>query len=113
MCAIRHALPGNSLVTKDPIKPITLKELAGLLELSQSTVSRVPNGAGNAHCLARETQERVVNAAALNGYSANTVARSLRQKWTYTIGVIISEISDQNRKVGCVMRTLPVSNSVS
>jgi DNA-binding LacI/PurR family transcriptional regulator len=81
-------------VSKSPIKPITLKELAAILELSQSTVSRIVNGAGAAHRIARETQERVLHAAALYGYSANTVARSLRQKRTYTIGVIIPEISE-------------------
>jgi len=32
--------------------------------------------------------------AALHGYKANSVARSLRQKRTYTIGVIVPEISE-------------------
>jgi LacI family transcriptional regulator len=81
-------------VTKAPLKPITLKELASILELSQSTVSRIVNGAATAHRIAKETQERVLHAAALYGYSANAVARSLRQKRTYTIGVIVPEISE-------------------
>ena len=81
-------------MTKSPLKPITLKELAAILELSQSTVSRIVNGAAAAHRIAQETQERVLHAAALYGYTANTVARSLRQKRTYTIGVIVPEISE-------------------
>ena len=81
-------------MTKAPLKPITLKELAAKLDLSQSTVSRIVNGAGAEHRIARETQERVLHAAALSGYSANSVARSLRQKRTYTIGVIVPEISE-------------------
>jgi DNA-binding LacI/PurR family transcriptional regulator len=81
-------------VSDSPIKPITLKELAATLELSQSTVSRIVNGAAAAHRIAKETQERVLHAAALYGYTANSVARSLRQKRTYTIGVIIPEISE-------------------
>ena len=81
-------------MTKNPLKPITLKELAASLDLSQSTVSRIVNGAAAAHRIAKETQERVLHAAALYGYCANTVARSLRQKRTYTIGVIIPEISE-------------------
>ncbi len=81
-------------MAKTPIKPITLKELAGILELSQSTVSRIVNGEAAAHRIAEETQQRVLHAAALYGYSANTVARSLRQKRTYTIGVIVPEISE-------------------
>ena len=36
----------------------------------------------------------MLHAAALNGYVANTMARGLRQKRTYTIGVIVPEISE-------------------
>ena len=79
---------------KKSLKPITLKELAATLALSQSTVSRIINGGAAAHRIAAETQERVLHAAALYGYSANTVARSLRQKRTYTVGVIVPEISE-------------------
>ena len=78
----------------DPLKPITLKELASLLELSQSTVSRIVNGEASSHRISRETQERVLRAAAEHGYRANAVARSLRQKRTYTIGAIVPEISE-------------------
>ena len=81
-------------MAKAPIKPITLKELAAMLELSQSTVSRIINGEATAHRIAEETQRRVLHAAALNGYVANTMARGLRQKRTYTIGVIVPEISE-------------------
>ncbi len=79
---------------KAPLKPITLKELASMLELSQSTVSRTINGEATAHRIAEETQQRVLHAAALNGYVANTMARGLRQKRTYTVGVIVPEISE-------------------
>ena len=81
-------------MAKAPIKPITLRELAAMLELSQSTVSRIINGEAAAHRIAEETQQRVLHAAALNGYVANTMARGLRQKRTYTIGVIVPEISE-------------------
>jgi DNA-binding LacI/PurR family transcriptional regulator len=81
-------------LAKAPIKPITLKELAAMLELSQSTVSRIINGEATAHRIAEETQRRVLHAAALNGYVANTMARGLRQKRPYTIGVIVPEISE-------------------
>jgi len=81
-------------VQQSSSKPISLKELAQHLELSQSTVSRIVNGGGTAHRIAKETQERVLHAAAMYGYSANSVARSLRQKRTYTIGVIVPEISE-------------------
>lgn len=81
-------------MTKGPSNPITLKELSAILELSQSTVSRIVNGAAGAHRIASKTQERVLHAAAIYGYSANSVAKSLRLKRTFTIGVMVPEISD-------------------
>jgi LacI family transcriptional regulator len=82
------------VVNKAGTKPVTLKELAAILKLSQSTVSRIVNGEGNANRIAAETQKRVLHAAALHGYTANAVARSLRQKRTFNIGVIVPEISE-------------------
>jgi DNA-binding LacI/PurR family transcriptional regulator len=81
-------------MTAKPQKPMSLKELARLLCLSQSTVSRIVNGGASAHRIARETEQRVLRAAEMHGYTANPVARSLRQKRTYTIGVIVPEISE-------------------
>jgi len=81
-------------MAKRPLKSTSLKELSAILKLSQSTVSRVINGEGDKFRIARETQQRVLHAAAVHGYSANTVARSLRQKRSYTVGVIVPEISE-------------------
>jgi DNA-binding LacI/PurR family transcriptional regulator len=75
-------------------KSIALKELSAYLELSQSTVSRVINGGAKAHRISEETQRRVLAAAAEFGYEANVIARSLRQKRTFTIGVLVPEISE-------------------
>ncbi len=77
-----------------PVKPVTLKELAHLLDLSPATISRVLNGQASTFRIAERTQSRVLHAAALYGYTANAVARSLRQKRTFTIGVIVPEISE-------------------
>jgi len=71
-----------------------LKELSAYLGLSQSTVSRVINGGAKAHRIAEETQRRVLEAAARFGYEANIIARSLRQKRTFTVGVLVPEISE-------------------
>ncbi len=81
-------------VTKSPRRPITLKELAALLELSPATVSRVVNGQAEKYRIAVATRKRVLAAAAEHGYTANSVARSLRERRTYTIGVIVPEISE-------------------
>jgi DNA-binding LacI/PurR family transcriptional regulator len=75
-------------------KSMALKELSAYLELSPSTVSRVINGGATAHRIAESTQQRVLEAAALFGYEANIIARSLRQKRTFTVGVLVPEISE-------------------
>lgn len=79
---------------KNSARPITLKELAHLLALSPGTVSRIINGQGTKHRIAKETENRVLDAARLHGYTANSVARSLRKQRSYTIGVILPEISE-------------------
>ena len=79
---------------KQPIRPITLKEFAREVALSPATVSRIVNGQAAKYRIAEETQKRVLDAAAAKGYSANNVARSLREKRTYTIGIILPEISE-------------------
>jgi LacI family transcriptional regulator len=75
-------------------KAMALKELSAYLGLSQSTVSRVMNGGATAHRIAESTQQRVLKAAAIFGYEANLIARSLRQKRTFTVGVLVPEISE-------------------
>src|SRR5579859_892503 len=75
-------------------RSIALKELSAHLGLSQSTVSRIINGGATAHRIAEATQRRVLEAAALFGYEASIIARSLRQKRTFTVGVLVPEISE-------------------
>jgi DNA-binding LacI/PurR family transcriptional regulator len=81
-------------VPQKSFKSLTLKELSAVLGLDQSTVSRVINGEADRYRISRETQQRVLEAAAKHGYTANTVARSLRLKRTHTVGVIVPEISE-------------------
>jgi len=71
-----------------------LKELAAHLGLSQATVSRVLNQSGTTHRIAAETQRRVLAAAAALNYNPNVFARGLRSKRSYTVGVIVPEISE-------------------
>lgn len=81
-------------MTETPRKPIKLKELARQLDLSPATVSRIVNGQAEKYRIAAETSRRVLEAAEKQGYTANSVARSLREKRTYTVGVIVPEISE-------------------
>ena len=71
----------------------TLKDVAEKLGLSTATVSLVINGAKAAEAIPRETKERVLAAARELDYRPNTLARSLRNNRSYTIGVLVPEVS--------------------
>lgn len=59
--------------------------------VSLKTVSRVINGDKS---VSEKTRERVLAAIEALGYRPNAIARSLRAKKTYTIGVIIADITN-------------------
>jgi len=73
---------------------VSLKELARHLELSTTTVSLVLNESPNANSIPQETKDRIFAAAKKLKYRPNLVARSLRVQRTHTLGIIVSEVSD-------------------
>ena len=75
-------------------KPVNLKVLAEYLDLSPATISLVMNNAPGAKSIALTTRERVLAAAKKLDYRPNTIARSLRTRQTFTIGVIVPEFSE-------------------
>ena len=75
-------------------KPVSLKELAARLDLSPATVSLVINGSRVADSIPQETKERVFAAVKKYKYRPNFFARSLRAQRSFTIGVIVPEVSD-------------------
>ena len=75
-------------------KRVTLKDLAEHLGLSAATVSRALSGSPQADALAPETRRRVEEAARELNYRPNYLARSLRGKRTFSIGVLVPEISE-------------------
>lgn len=75
-------------------RPISLKVLAEYLDLSPATISLVINNAPGAKSIAVETRERVLAAVKKLDYRPNTIARSLRTRQTFTIGVIVPELSE-------------------
>jgi DNA-binding LacI/PurR family transcriptional regulator len=75
-------------------RSITLKALAEHLQLSPSTVSLVVNRAPGYESIAPKTRERVLAAAKELNYKANFLARSLRTSQSFTIGVIVPEVSE-------------------
>jgi DNA-binding LacI/PurR family transcriptional regulator len=73
---------------------ITLKAVAQHLGLTPGTVSAVLNDSPSARSIPQETKNRIHAAAKELNYRPNFFARTLRNKRTYTIGVIMEEIGD-------------------
>ncbi len=70
----------------------TISDVAKRAYVSKSTVSHVINGTRTVEA---ETKRRVLEAIADLGYRPNKVARSLTTKRTGTIGMIVSDASNQ------------------
>ena len=73
---------------------VTLKAVAQHVGLTPGTVSAVLNDSPSARSIPRETKDRIHAAAKELNYRPNFFARTLRNKRTYTIGVIAEEIGD-------------------
>jgi DNA-binding LacI/PurR family transcriptional regulator len=74
--------------------PVTMRDIAEATGLSQSTVSRVLNGAPTVVPISEETRERVLAAAKKLQYRPNPLARGLRGASTMLLGLIVREITD-------------------
>jgi len=76
-------------------KPVaTLKAVAERVGLTAGTVSAVLNESEASKVIPQPTKDRILKAARELNYKPNFLARSLRSKRTYTIGVIAQEIGD-------------------
>ncbi|HEU4525872.1 MAG TPA: LacI family DNA-binding transcriptional regulator, partial [Gemmatimonadales bacterium] len=75
-------------------KSVTLKDVAEHLSLSPATVSLVLNRAPGADSIPPETQDRVFAAARDLAYQPNYLARSLRSRRSFSVGVLVPEISE-------------------
>jgi DNA-binding LacI/PurR family transcriptional regulator len=75
-------------------KPVSLKQLAEYLGLSPATISLVINRSTVADSIPQETKDRIFAAARKFKYRPNFFARSLRAQRSFTIGVIVPEVSD-------------------
>ncbi|MGA2098201.1 MAG: LacI family DNA-binding transcriptional regulator [Candidatus Acidiferrum sp.] len=73
---------------------VSLKHLAEHLGLSQAAVSFVINRSPAAKSIPQRTQELIRAAARELNYRPNHLARSLRQQRSFTIGVVVPEISE-------------------
>src|SRR3979490_1138410 len=73
---------------------MTLKAVAQHLGLTAGTVSAVLNNSPSARSIPQQTKLRIHAAAKELNYRPNFFARTLRNKRTFTIGVIAEEIGD-------------------
>ena len=76
---------------KPPAKPASIKDIARLADVSHSTVSRALH---NHPLVNEETAERIRKIARQHGYRPSAAARSLVTQRSYTIGVVVTSISD-------------------
>jgi LacI family transcriptional regulator len=79
---------------KSGSKAVTLKAVAQHIGLSPATVSLVLNRSPVADSIPAETQERVFKAARELNYRPNFMARSLRSQRSFSIGVLVPDISE-------------------
>ena len=80
---------------------ITIKDLAGSLGISHSTVARALSGSARVH---PETRARVLEAAAAQGYVVNSGARVLRAGTSTLVGLVIPDV--QNEVNGLLARAV-------
>jgi DNA-binding LacI/PurR family transcriptional regulator len=85
---------GQVSPTRASKKPVSLKKLAEYLGLSPATVSLVINRSNVADSIPQQTKDRIFAAARKFKYRPNFFARSLRTQRSFTIGVIVPEVSD-------------------
>ena len=100
-CDRLRRVPGRSKKTqghstKQPAarKTISQKELAERLGFSPATVSLVLNRSGAADSIPKETKDLIFRAAQKFNYRPNLLARSLRTRRSFTVGVIVPEVSE-------------------
>ena len=75
-------------------QPARIQDIAAIANVSVTTVSMVLNGNAQRYRIGKKTQEKIEKIAAELSYSPNPSARSLRNKTTQTIGLVISHLNN-------------------
>lgn len=75
-------------------RAVTMRDVAKLANVAQSTVSRVLSGGGNGIPISEETRQRVMEAVEALGYYPNLYAGSLRGQKTYMIAMMVADIAN-------------------
>jgi len=77
-----------------PQDKITIHLLAKKLGMSATTISRVLNGLGEKYRISKKTIELVTSTAENLNYSPNNLAKGLRLQKSYTLGLILPDITN-------------------
>jgi DNA-binding LacI/PurR family transcriptional regulator len=85
--------PRSSKESKQPEKPVSLKQLAAHLGLDPATVSVVLNDVPG-RSIPQTTRDRIKAAARQLNYHPNLLARSLRSRQSKIIGILVPELGD-------------------
>ncbi|MBV8631463.1 MAG: LacI family DNA-binding transcriptional regulator [Silvibacterium sp.] len=91
------AVKGGPAADRDAFlhsRPISLRVLGDYLDLSPATISLVLNNAPGVRSIPQETRDRVLAAAKKFDYRPSFYARSLRRKQSFSVGVLVPELSD-------------------
>jgi DNA-binding LacI/PurR family transcriptional regulator len=75
-------------------RPVTMKEVAAVAGVAQSTVSRILNDAPGRIAVSAQTRERVAAVANELGYRPHPGARALRGAPTMLLGAVVRDITD-------------------
>lgn len=84
----------GTAAARHPGQKVSLKFLADHLGLSPATLSLVMNRSAVADSIPKATQDQIFAAADKFNYRPNFMARSLRTQRSFTIGVVVPEISE-------------------
>lgn len=83
--------PYESVWSVKTVNAVKLEDIAKMLDLSVSTVSRALSGNGR---VGEKTRERVLKAVRESDYTVNAVARSLRLRDAKNIGIVVPDITN-------------------
>jgi LacI family transcriptional regulator len=76
------------------VKKVTLNDIAKKVGVSKTLVSLVVNGKARGYGISGQTCDKVMAAVRAYGYNPNQTARSLRTGMSNTLGLIVSDISN-------------------
>ncbi len=94
MASSKNSRPRSAKRAAGAPRSVTLKTVAESLDLSPATVSVVLNRSPVADSIPQKTQERVFAAARRLNYRPNYMARALRRRRSFSVGVLVPEISE-------------------